>query len=197
LQRIEHQAPEQRELARRVLSWVFRAKRALSTGELQHAVVVDMNMKHLDRDFLPDVELLDALCVGLVTVDKETNVVRLVHYTTQVFFEKRHDFLRSSHSLLARTCITYLSFDGFAVAVSRSPDEFEDRLSKYDLFIYTATEWAHHLRSYTLHEKHDKSLINLVLQFLGNTQFVDSAFILPYIMTIAKLSKGACGSLQG
>jgi hypothetical protein len=40
MERIEVQAPEHRELASQVLSWISCAKRSLTSSELQHAIAV-------------------------------------------------------------------------------------------------------------------------------------------------------------
>lgn len=175
LQRIKNQAPEQRELANKVLSWLFQAKRALSTAELQHALATEPGRKDLDEDFLPAVELLDALCAGLVTVDQEADVVRLVHYTTREYFE-RHDLLRGAHYMLAETCITYLSFDGFASGVCPDISTFRRRGVKYKLLDYATTYWGEHLRSCIAVEGYESSLLVLALQFLGNPKLADSTF---------------------
>ncbi|KAB5563286.1 ankyrin repeat-containing domain protein, partial [Coniochaeta sp. 2T2.1] len=175
LQRITNQAPEQRVLAEKVLSWIYRAKRALSTAELQHAVAVDSDMDELDQDFLPDVELLDALCAGLVTVDKEADVVRLVHYTTREFFE-RHVFLQGASQLLARTCLAYISLDSLSYGVCGSRAEFDERLSKYELLTYAVTYWGEHLRDHvTTSTGNDNSLSDIALRFLRNPELIGAA----------------------
>lgn len=177
LQRIASQAPEQRELAKKVLSWVYRAKRALSTGEVQHAVAVETDMKDLDRDFLPDVDFLDAICAGLVTVDKEANIVGLVHYTTREFFD-RHMFLHDATPLLTQTCLTYLSFDHFSDGISDSPEELETRLCDYELFTYAATYWGKHLRDHIEigeAKEADDSLSALAMRFLSDHELVSYA----------------------
>jgi hypothetical protein len=85
IKRIEGQEEGYRELAKRVLAWVTRAKRTLSTAEMQHALAVRVGMAELDEDFLPGVEILGSICAGLVTIDKKGDVIRLVHYTTQEY----------------------------------------------------------------------------------------------------------------
>ncbi|KAB5575789.1 ankyrin repeat-containing domain protein [Coniochaeta sp. 2T2.1] len=175
LQRITNQAPEQRVLAEKVLSWIYGAKRALSTAELQHAVAVDSDMDDLDRDFLPDVELLDALCAGLVTVDKEADVVRLVHYTTREFFE-RHVFLLGASQLLTRTCLAYISLDTLSHGVCGSRAEFDERLSKYELLTYAVTYWGEHLRDHvTTSTENDNSLSDIALRFLRKPELIGAA----------------------
>lgn len=66
-----------------VISWITYAKRPLTTPELQHALATEVGHQDLVRDNISDVEDMVSACAGLVTVDKESDIVRLVHYTTQ------------------------------------------------------------------------------------------------------------------
>src|SRR5256885_10560565 len=68
MKRIDGQEEGFRELARRVLSWLIHAKRPLTATELQYALAVRVGMKELDKDFVPEVEVLLSICAGLVTV---------------------------------------------------------------------------------------------------------------------------------
>lgn len=67
-----------------VLAWITCAKRPLTTTtvELQSALSVEMNESDLDEDNLPDLIDMVSVCAGLVTIDAQSNVIRLVHYTT-------------------------------------------------------------------------------------------------------------------
>ncbi|KAK7426024.1 hypothetical protein QQZ08_007472 [Neonectria magnoliae] len=81
--RIHGQVQDQQQLATQVLSWITRAKRQLTMSELQHALAVEPDDEpELDQDCLPDIEDMISVCAGSVTVDEESNIIRLVHYTT-------------------------------------------------------------------------------------------------------------------
>jgi hypothetical protein len=88
VERIDGQKSGFRRLAKKALSWITCAKRPLITSELQHALAVNINDAEIDRENLRDIEDIVSVCAGLVTVDKESNVIRLVHYTTQEYFER-------------------------------------------------------------------------------------------------------------
>jgi hypothetical protein len=79
MERINGQIKEQEELAQQVLWWITCAKRPLSTLELQYALAVEIGESYLDKDNLPEVEDIVSVCAGLVTVDKESSIIRLVH----------------------------------------------------------------------------------------------------------------------
>ena len=89
MDRIEGQRYNQKELAKEVLSWITCAKRPLTTSELQHALATQVGDSKLDKDNLSDVEDIVSVCAGLVTIDDESGIIRLVHYTTQEYFEER------------------------------------------------------------------------------------------------------------
>ncbi|KAJ7578146.1 hypothetical protein C8J56DRAFT_1060264 [Mycena floridula] len=80
--------------------------------ELQYALAISPEMTEMEEDAIVDVELLTAVCAGLVVVEEVSTVVRLVHYTTQQYFERQQESLfPNPHSSIAITCIQYLRFD--------------------------------------------------------------------------------------
>jgi hypothetical protein len=46
-------------------------------------LAVELKDEELDQDSIPDVEDIISVCAGLVTVDEESNIIQLVHYTPQ------------------------------------------------------------------------------------------------------------------
>ncbi|KAF2878612.1 hypothetical protein BDV95DRAFT_443813, partial [Massariosphaeria phaeospora] len=88
LERIEGQQAGHSRLAKHVLSWITFAKRPLTTAEICCSLAVESDEAELDLENKPDVEDLVSVCAGLVVVDQESAVIRLVHYTTQEYFER-------------------------------------------------------------------------------------------------------------
>ena len=145
MRRIEGQEKGYRELAKQVLSWVTYSRRALSTAEVQHALAVRADMTDMDEDFLPEIEILGSICAGLITVDEKSDVIRLVHYTTQEYFERASSF-PNAHTDLAVACVTYLSFDTFETGFCPTGKEFDARLHLNPLYDYAARNWGYHVR---------------------------------------------------
>lgn len=55
-----------------------------------------------------------SVCMGLVGVDERTNIIRLVHCTTQEYLEDVvPEWLPNAVSRMARSCLCYLSLDVF------------------------------------------------------------------------------------
>ena len=79
--------PASRTLAEQALSWIACVKRPLTTSELQQALVVEIGCSELDKDNFIEIQDIVSVCVGLVAVDEESNTIRLVHHTTQEYFE--------------------------------------------------------------------------------------------------------------
>ncbi|KIM95293.1 hypothetical protein OIDMADRAFT_34064 [Oidiodendron maius Zn] len=104
IDRIEGQLQDQEELAKQVLSWITCAKRPLTTLELQHALAIEVGDYELDEENLPQLEDMVSVCAGLVTIDEKSGIVRLVHYTTQEYFERtqRRWFSKAEKRLLSK-----------------------------------------------------------------------------------------------
>jgi hypothetical protein len=161
MKRIEGQEEAYRELAKQVLSWVTCAKRALSTAEVQHALAVTADMVDMDENFLPEVEILGSVCAGLVTIDEKSDIIRLVHYTTQEYFERTSSFPNAETDITG-TCVTYLSFNSFATGFCPSDEEFEVRLRLNPLYDYAARNWGYHACAASTDVQHS------ILGFLEN-----------------------------
>ncbi|CAO2648676.1 Nn.00g079430.m01.CDS01 [Neocucurbitaria sp. VM-36] len=164
MERIEGQVADQRDLAKQALAWITCARRPLSTSELQAALGVEVGEPELDPDNLPDVNDIVSTCAGLVTVDKESHIIRLVHYTTQEFFERtQQQWFPDAQTMITNVCTTYLAFDVFG----NPPPTGElwiDSSRGSDLYAYSAREWGHHARmassSHTQANPHVMSFLN-------------------------------------
>jgi hypothetical protein len=145
--RIQSQESGFHELAKRVLSWITCARRPLTTLELQHALAVETGDSELGDDNLQEIDEVISVCAGLVTIDEESDVVRLVHYTTQEYFERTQtSWFPDIQKDIAMTCITYLSFDAFETGFCATNEEFEARLRLNPLYDFAAQNWGYHAR---------------------------------------------------
>lgn len=112
--RINRQSSEDRELARKTLLWITTATRLLTTAELQCALSIGPGDTEYDDENICSVELLIVVCAGLVVVDPQTQIIRLVHYTAQEFFERTTlDTINQKHYEITQTCLIYLCFEQF------------------------------------------------------------------------------------
>lgn len=148
VERLKSQLPEDTALAMRILTYIVYAESALTTTELCHALAVEPGKGSFDFDNLLDVQDIVAVCAGLVAIDEESDIIRLVHYTTYEYFESvRADLGPHGHLDIAQTCLTYLAFDVFKCGSCSTDAEFERRLKDYPFLDYAALHWGAHALS--------------------------------------------------
>lgn len=147
MERIEGQTSDSEELAKQVISWITCAKRPLTTSELQHALAVELEEPELDKENLCQIEEMVSVCAGLVTVDEESRIIRLVHYTTQEYFEQtKTRWFPNIHIDIAITCTRYLSFNEFESGPSQNNEDLRKRLKLNPFYHYASHNWGHHAR---------------------------------------------------
>ena len=177
LLRIQNQAEPDNTLGMRILQWVSHSKRLLLVDELRHALAVEWEAdkdppRNLGFNDLLDPESLIDVCGGLVIIENESQIIRLVHFTTQEYF------LRSPKSLfpeslfsdeppdadthISKTCLAYLSFDVFGGGLCTSNAELKAHLQLYPFLNYAALHWAYHLRG-----NPEQHLVRIALDFLN------------------------------
>jgi ankyrin repeat protein len=148
MKRIEDQTASFHKLAKQVLSWITCARRPLTALELRHALAVEVGCSALDERNLVEIEVMVSACAGLVTFDREMDIIRLVHYTTQEYFERtQKTWFPDVERDIATTCVTYLSFNAFATGFCPTDEEFEARLRLHPLYDYAARNWGYHARA--------------------------------------------------
>ena len=109
---------------------------------------MELGESELDPDNIPDVEDMVSVCAGLVTIDDESNIIRLVHYTTQEYFKRiRESWNPRAQQEIALACLTYLSFDSFRSGSCPNDKEFESRLEKNVFLDYASRYWGQYIRT--------------------------------------------------
>lgn len=144
MKRIEGQIKDQEDLAKQALSWIVCSEFQLTTLELQHALAVEIGECQFDDENIPHVDDIVSVCAGLVTVDEDTEIIRLVHFTTQEYFgrSKATWIQNKAYVNIARVCLTYICFDIFRDGICASDKKFEERLDNYPLFQYASCYWG-------------------------------------------------------
>lgn len=145
--RIESQVSDQVEIAKQALSWITCAKSPLTTAELLHALAIEAETSAFDTDSVPQLEDVVSSCAGLLTLDEESDIVRLVHYTAQEYFERTKDeWFPNMERDLASACVTYLSYDCFGGLYYFQEKDIKELCDKYPLYDYACCNWGHHVR---------------------------------------------------
>lgn len=170
MERIQSQSPGLRDLSFRVIAWIVHAQRPLTKSEMQHALATTNDASSLDHGNITEIGLLASVCAGLVTVDAESNIVRLVHHTAMEYFDRtRAKWFLNAQDEITQTCVTYLSFQDFDTGVSPTPDEYRARVQKNALYEYAATYWGYHARNSYVEDG------KLVLEFLESASKVSAS----------------------
>ena len=133
-------------LGMQVLMWLHFSYRPLKLVELQHALAVKKTHKEFDAGNIPPRKALLDCCFGLVVVDEETLIVRLVHYSLEEYFCKfsKEEFPHG-YSQIAETCLTYLNFDQLRQHCANLDDLRENR-NKYAFLDYAARYWGTYVK---------------------------------------------------
>jgi hypothetical protein len=114
IEQIDRQLPEDYLLARHTLSWITYIQRLLITRELCQVLAIEPGNKALNNNNIYNIEDVISVCTELVIVEEESNVIYIVHYTTQEFFEQVYlKWNLGTQEEIAVACLIYLSFDTF------------------------------------------------------------------------------------
>ena len=183
VERIKKQEDGDAALGMKILSWIMHAKRPLSVDELRHGLAVEYEgdvegtPAEFDKDNLDYPKTLVDVCAGLLTIEPSSQIIRLVHFTTQEYFDKERLHLFEGADLdISRACLTYLSytlpaaFDGSA----KVHEAYESNLFLH----YACRHWFSHVKKCLLSENSDSVLSRIVTRFKSSEIISMSVVIL-------------------
>ncbi|WXC58479.1 hypothetical protein SNK03_004378 [Fusarium graminearum] len=138
---------ETREFAKMVLAWITCARRPLTTSELRFALAVQIGDVDLDESNVPEIGDVVAVCAGLVVVDKQSNIIRLAHYTIQQYLQRTQgDWFPNAETDITIACVTSLSHKTFQEGHWESWNSVSEKPQSNGFYDYVATNWGHHGR---------------------------------------------------
>jgi len=142
LDRIRGQGGEKARLGMAALMWISHAERPLKPDELLHALAIEIGSPDLNSDNILSIGTLLACCQGLVVIDKEASVVRLIHFTLQEYLRAHPQLFNAPHSTIAETCLSYLNSQQVkALSTTPSPD-----LQSTPFLEYSSLYWGTHAK---------------------------------------------------
>ncbi|KAJ6566460.1 hypothetical protein B0H19DRAFT_1257672 [Mycena capillaripes] len=154
MSRIKDQIEEDWNIAHSVLTWVANAKRPLSVLELQVALAIDSDLQQLDGDNILDIDIILSVCAGLVIVDEQLSVVRLVHHTTQEFLDSvQEQEFPDAQTDITRSLLTFLAIHDRSF---KSLPYFTEALQDYCQYCFMHAAG-----------KPERELQNMIVEFLG------------------------------
>ena len=142
MERIKAQDGDKSRLGMTALMWISHAERPLQADELCHALAVELDSPDFDPGNVPSISTLVSCCQGLITVDKGTSTVRLIHFTLQEYLSAHPDIFSRPQSAMAEICLTYLNSQQ-VIALSTVPSSD----SQNTLFLeYCSVYWGAHAK---------------------------------------------------
>jgi hypothetical protein len=129
----------------KLLHWVLFSTNPLTLKQLRFAYAIKEDMKDLDpKQHLPFCDCIKET-VGLLVEDRESNTVRFAHSTIKEYLaEQAPKYFVEGQSLLARTCLIFLSFHALSNESGRARFDRGGDLNPF--FEYAAFQWGHHAR---------------------------------------------------
>ena len=142
LGRIKGEGGEKTRLGLAALMWVSHSERPLKADELCLALAVEIGSPNLNPENIPSISTILACCQGLVVVEMEASIVRLIHFTLQEYLRAHPELLGPAHSTMAETCLSYLNSQQVkAFSTSPSPS-----LHDTPFLEYSSLYWGVHAR---------------------------------------------------
>ena len=116
IDRIKSQSQEYWQLARQVISWIFYAKRPLKISELRAMLAIEPEDTKFNPSGLHESDLILEVCCGLVSIDEQDEIIRLVHYSFQEYLTTCwHGHWPKAEETVAATCLTSLTLEGCSI----------------------------------------------------------------------------------
>ena len=144
IERIE-KSHKTRDLIKRAISFIHYAKRPLNENELCDALSIRDGDADANRKRVPKRDILRRESIGLIDFGGN-GTVKLAHLTVDEFLDRYPEKLISEPELdFAKTCLTYLNFDGFASGPCDDNETLEKRLDVYPFYQYAVRYLGYHL----------------------------------------------------
>ena len=162
IKRIEERDPFLASTARKLITWISLAERPLSIEELQYALAIEPEDTHLVSSRVLRRDACFEICPEILELQRE-DTLGFVHYSAQEHFVKRFD---SGQSLVALSCLSYLSFEPFNQWPVHRDDTFdvdegiESQMIAHPFLEYACCHWGHHAKYAT-----DPNVCNVALAF--------------------------------
>jgi ankyrin repeat domain-containing protein 50 len=150
----------------KLLHWVLFATRPLTLDELRFAVAIRDGMTDLNPKWdLPYPSFIEA-ALGLLTVEDERGIIRFTHLTIKEYLSNHSSqYFPGGHQLLAKTCLTYLSFA--AMSSESGCTRYSEDGDLYPFLKYAAFGWGDHARE----AADDPQTCDIALEWLLSENF--------------------------
>ncbi|KAF7890265.1 hypothetical protein EAF00_008580 [Botryotinia globosa] len=164
-------------IAKRSPRAVKTALKTLPNGYEAHDHVYNAAIERIEGQVANSRELVEQILSWSTYAKRPLTTAELchtltveIHYTAKQYFERTQRFrFPNAEAEIARTCLTYLSFDAFESGFCPTDEEFEARLRSNVLYDYAARNWGHHMPLHWAAENRHEALVKLLLVKLGSS----------------------------
>lgn len=147
LQRIERQQPSRKALGMQALMWISHACRPMLMSELADALAINLSTGTWNPRHRPIPKFILESCYGLATLDEESSLVRLAHYSVQEYFvlhQKR--LFPAGEEAVAKTCLIALLHEASASGTCLDESAIQSYLASFPFYRYSCRNWGRHVR---------------------------------------------------
>ena len=145
----------------KILSWLFRAHRPLKQHEIREAIAIRLGAKTLSKPLL-HLDSLIQYCLGLVTMDDTTEIVRFSHFTVKEFLAIHFENQLLSPIDCARLCLAYINFEIFEKGPCSNKGQYEKRRNEHRFSEYVTLFWGAYVKG---EGEHDQQVVDALCQF--------------------------------
>ena len=168
LHAISLQSEARAKLARRISALLTAAEEPMTAEAMCHALSMSYDLEtqqpphELDKDLIPDVEVLVKCCEGLISIDPVTRLVTLAQGDIAECMRRQRSAHLSRHisgtcakidhfwyqemTMLAAVSLAYLSMSIFEEGPCHQLSALRERLDEYPFLEYAARHWGYNTR---------------------------------------------------
>jgi hypothetical protein len=151
------------ELAQKILSWIYHAKRPLKMPEFREAIAIRKTDTNLAEDDLMDPGEIVELCGSLISYDPSSQVVSLSHEKIYEFLTSRHSQFLMPQSDIGKLCLTYLLFETFNGGRCQDESSYRELIAARPLGNYAARYWGAHVQGESELESQIHALLSKII----------------------------------
>ncbi|KAL8686613.1 MAG: hypothetical protein Q9224_005392 [Gallowayella concinna] len=146
IDRIKRQPESRSRPALQCLMWLSYVQRPLQLSELIDALAIRPGLASVNIKYRSTQKKVLDSCHGLVTVDEESQVIRLVHYSVHDFLLGRAEQeFAEGERLIAELCLAYQMMGPFNSGCCKDEEQIIHRLDHCPFIAYAARYWGAHV----------------------------------------------------
>ncbi|KAI9888327.1 MAG: hypothetical protein M1814_000580 [Vezdaea aestivalis] len=115
---------------------------------VMHALAIQPGSSEFSKDDMTTINVITSSCLGLVTHNKKTREVQLVHLSLKEYLLKHGEELYPDAELtVSRCCLKYLTLDSFQDGRVRDSKKYEEITKEFPFVHYANQCWIIHWQS--------------------------------------------------